>query len=309
MTAAVEAGPTHVAAPSSPTVDWQRYRKHWPHAEFSEFVAAGGVTWHVQRLGQGPVALLLHGTGASTHSWRKLLPLLADRLTLIAPDLPGHGFTSSPPTGGHSMGGMASTLAALLAKLGVRPAIAIGHSAGAALAVRACLDELMTPQVIVSINGSLIPALGIPHQVFAPVAGLMANVPGLTRLIAAQAGRPAGVERLMAQTGSRLDDDDRSYYASLFATPAHVRGVLRMMANWDLQGLSRELKSLRVPLRLLVGENDTMVSPNDAERVLARVANAEIIRFPGAGHLLHEECPEPVAERVLAIADRDGATP
>jgi magnesium chelatase accessory protein len=43
-----------------------------------------------------PTVLLLHGTGASTHSWRALAPLLARRCTVVALDLPGHGFTGTP---------------------------------------------------------------------------------------------------------------------------------------------------------------------------------------------------------------------
>ena len=65
--------------------------------------------------------LLLHGTGAATHSWRGLAPLLATHFTLIAPDLPGHGFTQTPSDPGLSLPGMARLVAALLAELASRP--------------------------------------------------------------------------------------------------------------------------------------------------------------------------------------------
>jgi magnesium chelatase accessory protein len=66
----------------------------------SSFVETPRLRWHVQ-LAQHPneeasSILLLHGTGASTHSWRALLPLLSDNFTVLAIDLPGHGFTSMP---------------------------------------------------------------------------------------------------------------------------------------------------------------------------------------------------------------------
>ena len=57
---------------------------------------SGAVREHVQRLGRGPSMLLLHGTGASTHSFRDLLPALAEHFDVLAPDLPGHGFTARP---------------------------------------------------------------------------------------------------------------------------------------------------------------------------------------------------------------------
>ena len=49
----------------------------WPNAAHSRFVRAGGIVWHVQMWGHGPPLLLLHGTGAATHSWRGIAPLLA----------------------------------------------------------------------------------------------------------------------------------------------------------------------------------------------------------------------------------------
>ena len=76
----------------SEPLDWDRDGRHWPHREASRFVTSGGIRWHVQVMGcepgTAPVLLLLHGTGASTHSWRGVMPALADRYTLVAPDLP-----------------------------------------------------------------------------------------------------------------------------------------------------------------------------------------------------------------------------
>ena len=60
-------------------LDWNRDGAAWPNHAVSRLVDAGGVRWHVQRMGRGPVLLLVHGTGASTHSWRALMPLLATR--------------------------------------------------------------------------------------------------------------------------------------------------------------------------------------------------------------------------------------
>ena len=65
-------------------LDWQRDGADWPNRASSRMVRAGGLTWHVQVAGSGPVLLLVHGTGASTHSWRDLLPLLATGHTVVA---------------------------------------------------------------------------------------------------------------------------------------------------------------------------------------------------------------------------------
>src|SRR5262245_61463336 len=86
----------------------------WPHRDVRRFSRTAGVDGHVQEMGRGPVVLMLHGTGASTHSWRALMPLLATRLRVIAIDLPGHGFTQTPPREFLSMFGMAMAIHSLL---------------------------------------------------------------------------------------------------------------------------------------------------------------------------------------------------
>ncbi|HSN71821.1 MAG TPA: alpha/beta fold hydrolase, partial [Steroidobacteraceae bacterium] len=136
-------------------LDWDRDGRDWPNRSASRFVSAGGVRWHVQQAGQGPQMLLIHGTGASTHSWRGLLPLLAEHFAVLAPDLPGHAFTGPMPDGHFSLDGMARALAALMARLDFAPAIAVGHSAGAAIVARLALDGAIHPRAIVSLNGAI----------------------------------------------------------------------------------------------------------------------------------------------------------
>src|SRR3954470_13494112 len=109
---------------------WEMEGRLWPNREASSFVQAAGLRWHVQRMGQGPQLLLVHGTGAATHSWRGLAPLLARRFTVVAPDLPGHGFTEAPSPDRLSLPGMVAALDGLLRALDVSPALAVGHSAG-----------------------------------------------------------------------------------------------------------------------------------------------------------------------------------
>jgi len=98
--------------------------------------------------------LLLHGTGASTHSWRHLLPLLSDNYTVIAIDFPGHGFTAMPQAKDvaslFSISGMAAGVAELMAHLQIKPNMVVGHSAGAAVACMLTLNGHLQPQRLVS---------------------------------------------------------------------------------------------------------------------------------------------------------------
>jgi magnesium chelatase accessory protein len=290
----------HVA-PSAPP-GWHREGSDWPNREASRFVRAAGMVWHVQVMGTGPVALLAHGTGAATHSWRALAPLLAEDFTVVAPDLPGHGFSPSPTGARLTLPFMAHALADLCKALAVAPAIAVGHSAGAAIVARMCLDGLADPRALVSLNGALLPLYGLPGRVFSPLAKLIAGVPGLATLFTWHTGNRAVVERLLRETGSRIDDVGVECYARLAANPAHARAALSMMANWDLAPLVRDLPLLRPRLLLIVGDNDRSISPADSERVRALVPGADLARLPGLGHLAHEEAPEATARLVLDLA-------
>ena len=72
--------------------------RDWPNAAHSQFVRAAGLDWHVQIMGSGPTLLLLHGTGAATHSWRDLMPFLAEHFTLVvAPICPATASPRRPP--------------------------------------------------------------------------------------------------------------------------------------------------------------------------------------------------------------------
>ena len=281
---------------------WERDGRDWPNREASQFVRASGMRWHVQQMGAGPVLLLLHGTGAATHSWRSLAPLLANRFTVVAPDLPGHGFTQAPPSHRLSLPGMAQALHGLLEALGVSPAMAAGHSAGAAILARMSLDGTIAPRRLASLNGALLPLRGAPGHLFAPLAKLLASVPLVPRLFAWHAAERRVVERLIRETGSTLDPAGIELYRRLARSPGHVAAALGMMANWELDALQRDLPRLKVPLVLVAGANDRTIPPADSSRVQVLLPKATLVTLPGLGHLAHEERPNDVADLILRQA-------
>ena len=281
-------------------LDWNRDGRDWPHRGASRFVAAGGAHFHVQVMGAGPPVLLLHGMGAASHSWRGLAPLLADRFTVVAPDLPGHAFTPMP-LDGMSLPGMARAVAALLAALGMRPELVVGHSAGAAIAVRMALDGMIAPQAVVSLNGALLPMHGLAGQLFSPAARLLARLPLVPELFTSLAGDQSSVARLLRDTGSIIDAEGLRLYARLVRNPGHVAGALAMMAHWDLPALARDLPLLAAKLVLVAAGNDRTVPPATAARVRAMLPAASVVTLPGLGHLAHEERPDLVADLATAL--------
>jgi magnesium chelatase accessory protein len=287
--------------------EWDREGADWPNRDASRFVEAAGLRWHVQDAGRGPVCLLIHGTGASTHSFRDLLPKLTPFFRVIAPDLPGHGFTSRPSDDqGLSLQGMVEGLAQLLTALGVSPQLVVGHSAGAAILCRACLDGRMHPAEIISLNGALLPLSGFKHPAVTPFIRAIASSDWVSRFFARRFESPAEVNRLLAATGSTLDAAGMAFYGRLSRSPSHAGAALTMMAVWDVRPLERELSKLSIPLTLVVGARDRMILPGEAARVQRLLPSAEVVQFPDQGHLLHEERPDFIADLIVSRARSRG---
>lgn len=287
-------------------LSWSAEGADWPNRQASRFVEAAGYRWHVQVMGEGPVALLAHGTGAATHSWRKLMPILAKSFTVIAPDLPGHGFTDTPPSHRLSLVSMASDLAALCRALDARPDIAIGHSAGAAILTRMALDRAIDPKLIVSLNGAFLPFGGLAALIFSPLAKALTFNPFVPQIFAWRGGDPAAVHRLIAGTGSTLDAEGERFYGKLVSNSGHVGAALQMMANWDLRSLVRDLPRLRCALLLVAASSDRAIPPDVARQVREMVPQAKLELVAGYGHLAHEEAPEMIGHLIVDAARADG---
>ena len=283
--------------------DWAVEGKHWPNRAASRLVSAGETRWHVQVAGDGPALLLLHGTGAATHSWRAMLPLLAAHHTVIAPDLPRHGFTADGP---QTLPGIARGVEALLSSLKISPQVIIGHSAGAAIAIRMAIDGHVQPGAVIGLNAALLPFPGLASKLFPTLAKLLFVNPFAPHIFARMARVPGETGRFMARsTGSHIDADGIADYERLFAKPGHIAGTIGMMANWDLETLKRDLPGLDVPLHLIHGEHDAAIPPAKAREVAALVPGATLEIMPSLGHLAHEEQPETLAQRILSISQAE----
>ncbi len=290
----------------SPSPQARRIPPDWPNRQHSRFVRAAGLVWHVQVMGAGPVMLLLHGTGAATHSWRAMLPLLAEHFTVVAPDLPGHGYTEAPSARRQSLPGMAKAVQSLLWALDMKPAVVVGHSAGAAVGLRLCLDGAVAPRLVVGLNAALKPWAGSAGKVFSPLAKFLVGLPGVPELFSWRARNAAMVAKLLEGTGSRLTPEGVALYAQVVREPSHAAAALAMMAYWDLNPLQADLPKLAPKLLLVVGEDDRAIPPANAKETVALVPRGEVASMPGLGHLSHEEDPAGTVALIMAAARAEG---
>ena len=283
---------------------WDVEGRDWPNRKHSRFVELGRMRWHVQSWGQGPPLLLLHGTGAATHSWRSLAPLLAKQFTVVAPALPGHGFTAGRPDGGLSMTAVARAVADLLRMMAIAPTVIVGHSAGAAIAARMVLDGQAAPAALVGLDAALLPFPGLAARIFPALARALFVNPFAPHLFAQLARTPGETARFLERsTGSRIDADGVRCYERLFATAGHCAGAITMMAAWDLDALRRDLPRLAVPLLLVHGDGDTAIPIATAHAAAALVGDGRVTPLAGLGHLAHEEQPDAVAALIRTFAE------
>jgi magnesium chelatase accessory protein len=284
--------------------DWEVEGRDWPGRMTSQFVEAAGIRWHAQIVGEGPVMLLVHGTGAATHSWRAVAPLLSKKFKVVSLDLPGHGFTEMPSGGQFGLPEMSEAIGELLDELDVKPQIAVGHSAGAAIIIRMALAGLIAPRRLISLNGALLPFPGVGSVAFPALAKILFLNPIAAPFFAWRASNAGAVARLIEGTGSRLDDEGIDLYARLFRTERHVSGAVGMMANWDLRALKRELPTMSIPLELVTAERDRAIPPQTACDAKALIPTASIISIGRYGHLAHEEAPEVISKLILKLAKK-----
>jgi len=278
----------------------------WPHREHSRFVRAAGLSWHVQSFGDGPVALLVHGTGAATHSWRGLAPELATRFRVVALDLPGHGFTERPEPSRMTLSGMGHDVLTLLDAMTIEPDLVVGHSAGAAILCRMAVGRTITPRLLVSLNGALFPFRGVAARVFSPIARLMSQTSVTPLVVAWRARDGANVDRIIRSTGSTLDAEGTELYRRLVRKPGHVASALTMMAHWDLSSMRRDLRRLDVPSMFLAGSGDLAVDAREARRAAALAPRGRFLEMPGVGHLGHEERPAETASIIASCFEAAG---
>ena len=282
-------------------LDWGRDGARWPNRELSRFVTTRGVRWHVQRGGAGPRVLLLHGAGAATHTWRGLIPLLLPDFEVLAPDLPGQGFSSGAAPR-FTLPGMAQDVAALLAEQGFAPDLVVGHSAGAAIALRLALAGGATPRAAIALNGALTPFRGVAGALFPPLAKLLSLNPLSGALFARTAAAPGAVRGLLEATGSAIDPEGLRLYERLITTSSHVSATLAMMARWNLEPLIADLPRLAIPVTLALGLRDRAVPPAETRAAARRIPQARIVEYPDLGHLMHEEAPDRIAALIRETA-------
>ncbi|MBI3625846.1 MAG: alpha/beta hydrolase [Candidatus Rokubacteria bacterium] len=267
-----------------------------------------GVRIHYRQMGRGPAMVLLHGFPQTGHMWRKVMPALAERFTVVAPDLRGYG-DSDRPASGYDKRRMAVDIAEVIQALGIAPIVLVGHDRGARVAHRFALDHptMLTRLVLLDIaptydvfermdqHGARERWHWFFHQVHDLPEALVAGHEEiyLRYCFRAWSFNPVAVEEEAVQE-----------YLRCFRQPGAMRAAFddyRAGATIDLEhdGADRG-KKVRAPTLVLWGETGRMPQSADMLGVWrARCEEVEGHAIADCGHFLPEEQPAAVIDAIL----------
>ena len=250
--------------------------------------------------GAGETLLLIHGTAGSSATWRAVIPELAKRYRVVAPDLLGHG-ESAKPRGDYSLGAFAAWLRDLLDELGIRRATVVGQSLGGGVAMQFTYQHRDYCERLVLISsGGLGPDLNwILRILSAPGAELVLPVVAPQPVLSL--GNKLGSWLASAGVKSPRTGEMWSAYCSLSDRPtrqAFLR-TLRSVVDYRGQAVSALGKihvSYGLPTLLIWGEQDRIIPVAHGYAAHEAVPGSRLEVLAGVGHFPHVESPTAVVD-------------
>lgn len=250
-----------------------------------------------RELGEGPAVLLLHGWPTSSWLWRDVMVPIARSNRVIALDLPGFGSSSKPPDQHYGFRFYDEILTGFLDRLAVET-IALGvHDLGGPVGVHWAIGNTARVRRLALLNTLVYPDLSWAVKAFVAICSL----PGARGWITG----PRGIRfamRLGVCDKSRMDGAALEPYQAPFRDDGARRALAATAKGLSVGGLERieaGLPELRVPLRLIYGEEDRILP--DVAETMARIAReahreVEVTPLPGVGHFCQEERGEEIGE-------------
>ncbi len=269
----------------------------------TKFIDIHGVRQAIIDEGEGDeVLLLIHGMAGSAHTWRAVLPQLAKKYRVVAPDLLGHGQSSKPRTD-YSLGAFAVGLRDLLDELGIESATVVGHSLGGGVAMQFLYQHPDYCRRLVLIgSGGLGPDVGwilrllaapgaeFVMPVIAPSPILRAGNAVRSRLSSAGLRSPRGAE-VWAAYSSFADGEARAAFLRTLRSVVDYRGQA-------VSALNRLNLREGLPVLAIWGEQDKIIPVDHAYSALQVRPDCRLEILPGVGHFVQVEAPTEVIDLI-----------
>ncbi|MFC4910184.1 alpha/beta fold hydrolase [Actinomadura gamaensis] len=267
-----------------------------------EFRDIHGYRRAFRRAGDGPALLLIHGIADSSETWLPVFEALAERFTVIAPDLLGHG-ASAKPRADYAVAAYACGMRDLLTVLGVDRVTVVGHSLGGGVAMQFAYQfpERCERLVLVASAGMGSQVHPVFRLASAPGAGpglvLLSSAPVRTAVLTA-----APLVKLLGAAGLGPDFDYVLTRYAQFADPTARRAFLRTIrAAADVRGQAitmrdRSYLAVNLPTLIIWGTRDRIIPASHAEIAHRSLTGSRLELFEGAGHFPHHHDPTRFAD-------------
>lgn len=257
-------------------------------------VTVNSLTVHLVEAGSGPAVLLVHGGQAWAYTWRhQLEPLAGAGYWVIAPDLPGSGYSDLT---GHqpSIEGLSGFLGDLLDMLGIEQAAFVANSAGGLPVLDFAIrhPERVTALVLAS-------TCGVPHT--EPILWRLLRWPLLGEAMGlfVTAWMVRDNLRQMVYENDLVNDEMVTAYLDPLRRPGAWRANLKLERNWRPGWVEANLERITAPTLVVWGQDDPWHPVTMAREFDRRIQDARVEILPACGHLPHEEQPDDFNRLVL----------
>ena len=274
------------------------------------FLDAGGVRLHVAEAGEGEPVVLLHGWPEHWWTWRHLIPGLAERYSVICPDLRGFGWSDAPRRG-YEKEQFAADVAELLDSLGLHDVRLVGHDWGGVAGFILCVRRPDLVGRYLALNtGHLWPRVersGARNLHRFAYQWVLA-APGVGRVAAGQLGRlPAERGHVIAGRRGAWSPEDTRIMLDQFREPERAWATVQTYRSFLLREIGPMLRGryrslrLHTPTLWLHGLSDVVIRPEMLRGYEPYADEIGVELVKGAGHFIHEERPDFVLERALTF--------
>jgi pimeloyl-ACP methyl ester carboxylesterase len=261
-----------------------------------------GLKLHYLAAGQGPAVVLLHGYAETSRMWKPLIPLLAERFTVIAPDLPGIG-DSAIPANGLDMKTAAIRMHALVRSLGFDTAEVVGHDIGLMIAYAYAAQFPKDVGKLVVMDAFL-PGVGSWEAVY--------NSPGIWHFRfygPTPEALVSGRERIYfehfwndfaADKTRSIAEDDRKAYTAAYAAPGRMRAGWAYFASFIQTSKDfAELAQTKLPMPVLAIGGEKSVGDVLGQQARLVATNATVVVLQNTGHWIMEERPKETMDALV----------
>lgn len=272
------------------------------HIEFD------GFTLRIAESGVGDKAVLLvHSSLGSIEDWETVVPLLDKKYRVIAIDRPGHGYSADPPAPS-SVALNARAVRGLIAKLGLKEVVVVGHSYGGTVALKLAMEDLPALKGVVLVapgSSAEFPPSLLDRLITTPWIGR-----GVVRLllpVIGEASIRAGAMRSVRPNADAMPKNFFAEHLPIWARPGPIRAHAEqaMVFDAELTDMVPAYPRIRIPVVVLQGEADALLPIRNGSARLARaIPGAELQTFANTGHYLQYVHPKAVVEAVTRLYSR-----